>query len=333
MTYDHISTAAAWTASELRNHPDWIYQLLPSEIAEIDQALAKQQNSAYQTIDQSSFPLKHLSKKIAQKFLPQLEDGIGTLLIKGIDINKYSLSELEKLFYGLGTHFGTAVSQSQQGETLHHVYDHQVDGARGANSNVELCFHNDVCDVASLFAIRKAKEGGMSQLVSSVSIHNQLLKNHPHLLPPLYQPYYFFQKITAGQPCHAKPIFSIINDKFICNTIRAYIDWAQEKPDIPKMTALQIEAIDKLEEIANSLCYQFYLQPGDMLFFNSYTTLHARKTFHDAANNDQKRLLLRLWLSTDNSRELPESYRPFYDETKAGAIRGGIQPPQKQVTY
>ena len=55
-------------------------------------------------------------------------------------------------------------------------------------------------------------------------------------------------------------------------------------------------------------------------------TLHSRTAFEDYESADKKRLLYRLWLSTKNSRPLPESFRAVYHNIGAGEIRGGVLP-------
>ncbi|MFC7541552.1 hypothetical protein ACFQU2_21710 [Siccirubricoccus deserti] len=45
----------------------------------------------------------------------------------------------------------------------------------------------------------------------------------------------------------------------------------------------------------------------------------------EAATSDAaERQLLRLWLAMPGSRALPESFRPVFGETAAGAPRGGM---------
>ena len=41
----------------------------------------------------------------------------------------------------------------------------------------------------------------------------------------------------------------------------------------------------------------------------------------------QERLLLRLWLSTPNSRRLPRGFETLWGSTEPGVLRGGVAQP------
>ena len=338
--YEQLNIPAAWSRNQLVTCKDFIYTLSPAQLSEIDAALNYCKELSVERINKADFPLPTLSKTITDQFSDQLENGIGALLLKGLNIQNYNKSELEKIFWGLGLYFGTSVSQSVDGEKLHRVEDqgYKVGDkkARGTNSNIKLWFHNDVCDVAGLMCIRKASAGGESQIVSSASIHNKILQTNPELLEQLYQPYYFRRhniNTTLEHGFFSRPIFSSTQGQFACNILRPLIDRAQQLQAVPTMSEQQIKALDLFEKFAASeeLCHTFFLDPGDILFLNSYVTLHSRQAFVDYENSSNKRLLLRLWLSAANSRPLPESYRIAYGEVTAGAIRGGIKPITQEI--
>ena len=84
-----------------------------------------------------------------------------------------------------------------------------------------------------------------------------------------------------------------------------------------------------LSEIAQELCYEMTLQPGDIQLLNNHVMYHARDRYEDDAASGQCRLLYRLWLAMPNSRALPESFEVLFGNTDPGAIRGGIWPPER----
>jgi alpha-ketoglutarate-dependent taurine dioxygenase len=57
--------------------------------------------------------------------------------------------------------------------------------------------------------------------------------------------------------------------------------------------------IDLYEEIASrpDLRLDMALRPGDIQWLSNHTILHARSAYRDAADPDERRHLLRLWLS------------------------------------
>jgi hypothetical protein len=106
------------------------------------------------------------------------------------------------------------------------------------------------------------------------------------------------------------------------------IERAYGMPETPDMTELQREALDVLEKTAErtDLRVTFRQDVGDMLFLNNFVTFHRRTEFVDHDDPEQKRHLLRVWLSMPNSRPLDPRFAGNYGATAAGALRGGMKP-------
>jgi hypothetical protein len=51
-------------------------------------------------------------------------------------------------------------------------------------------FDDGIADYVGLLCIQPAKSGGLSQVVSGYSVHNELLAKHRDLLEILYQPWH-----------------------------------------------------------------------------------------------------------------------------------------------
>ena len=65
------------------------------------------------------------------------------------------------------------------------------------------------------------------------------------------------------------------------------------------------------------------LAPGDMQFVYNHTNLHDRTGFTDWPDPEQRRHLLRLWLSLPDDRTLPPVFAERYGSVEVGN-RGGI---------
>ena len=215
------------------------------------------------------------------------------------------------LYWGLGRHIGTAVSQSKDGDILGDVRNVGVDihspQGRGYKSNQRLNFHTDSADVVGLFVLCVAKSGGLSKVASSVAAHNEILRRRPDLLDVLYQPFYWSwnqQEPPGEPPYYRQPIFSMQDGKFACRYIRGQIVNAQRFPEVPRFTPQQIEALDLLDAVTNDenfhITYEF--KPGDLQLLNNHTCFHARTAFEDYPERERRRHLLRMWLSVPNSR-------------------------------
>jgi hypothetical protein len=108
------------------------------------------------------------------------------------------------------------------------------------------------------------------------------------------------------------------------------IERAYALPEIADMTALQREALDFVEAVAAEpeMHVRFRQEPGDILLLNNWVTYHRRSAFVDHEDPALKRHILRIWLSTPNSRPLAPWFKDNYGATEAGAIRGGMRKSQ-----
>lgn len=327
-----IEGPAAWRGADLAASRDWIHEFTPAEIREIEDALrsAKARGKTLDTLTKEDFPLPAVARRIAfaRDFL---EDGKGIYQFRGIKIDGYSKDDLRLLYWGLGRHLGTAVSQSKDGDILGDVRNVGVDihspQGRGYKSNQRLNFHTDSADVVGLFVLCAAMRGGLSKVASSVSAHNEILRRRPDLLELLYRPY---PRSRLGEEkggetmVYMLPVFGLRDGRFTSHYSRTYIEAAQQLPDAPRLTAAQWEAIDLLAAVADALCYRMRLEPGDMQFLNNHVIYHARDAFSDDAASGQVRQMYRLWLAMPNSRALPEDHAVLWGDVRAGALRGGI---------
>ena len=113
-----------WTGAELAGCDDWIFHLTPEHLTEIDSALARAHAEAPALYDVTAggFPLPTLAAELAH-LGDTLEQGRGFFLIRGIPVARYSDAELASIFWGIGTHFGVGLAQSNKGDRLGHVVD------------------------------------------------------------------------------------------------------------------------------------------------------------------------------------------------------------------
>jgi hypothetical protein len=132
--------------------------------------------------------------------------------------------------------------------------------------------------------------------------------------------------VDSAQPVTDNlPIYGYRDGYLSCRVIRERIDSAYRKLGAPLM-GLELEALDYIAELANSerVYLDMELLPGDMQYLNNYTILHARTAFEDGDTPEQKRHLLRLWLSfRDGRRPLAEGFPPAHGY----AVPGEPPPP------
>ncbi len=340
----------AWHGDDLKSSQSWVHALAPEELSELHAAVAglATTGGVAAPVDKGDFPLPTLGPRLAA-IGRELEDGCGVAKITGLPVDAYDRYALQMLWFGIGSHLGSPVYQNTQGELVHAICDEGPDvGARygevkiddqggaflssraRAMSNRLLRFHTDRCDVVGLLCVRPARSGGVSRIASSVAVYNEMLRRRPDLVEHLFAPYYrsrFGEEAGSNDATYALPIFGVRDGRFTSHYSRTYIESAQLLDHVPSMDAAQWEALDLLQAIAEELCLEMVLEPGDIQFLNSHVTYHARSAFVDDPRPQRRRLLYRLWLSTPASRALPQGHEVLWRNTGAGERRGGILQP------
>ena len=109
-------------------------------------------------------------------------------------VHRYSEEDLKAVYYGIGLHLGMPVCQNPRGDLLGEVAavgDSKDIRTRVYQTNLYLPYHSDPSDVVGLLCVRKAKQGGVSSLVSVARIYNEILEKHPEYLGLYYRMFYF----------------------------------------------------------------------------------------------------------------------------------------------
>jgi len=321
---EKIGGPAAWNGADLLAQRDWIRPLDGMAVEELDSALraATARGLDWSALTAESFPLPTLSRAMAD-VAEELENGRGAVKLTGVPVDRYGEKDLRALFYGLGNHIGTPVPQNGGRGMMRDIRDN---GGTRVESSDGLRWHNDRTDVVALLCVRKAQAGGISRIVSAVAIHDAMQARRPDLLAELYRDYFrstVGDEVGAETPYYPLPVFALCDGHFTCNFSKTYIEAAQRFAAVPRLTATQAEAVDMVMALAEELCFEMPLEPGDIQLLNNHVIYHGRTPFTDDAAAGRDRLLYRLWLSMPNSRPLPESHRPLWGRIEAGAIRGG----------
>ena len=203
---------SAWYGPELAGGRDWIEHLSDADIVEIDNAVQRLADLEIDipSIRQRDFPLPTLGPRL-QRILHEVLTGRGFVLLRRLPVERWSRRQAAIAFFGLGAHLGNARSQNAQGHVLGHVKDL---GMSSGDPNVRIYqtkerqgYHTDSCDVVGLLCLQPAKTGGLSSLVSSVTLFNELRHQRPDLLGSLFDP---IETDRRGEvPEGQKPYFQI----------------------------------------------------------------------------------------------------------------------------
>jgi Taurine catabolism dioxygenase TauD, TfdA family len=338
-----IQGPAAWYGPALALSRDWVFQLTADELTEIDEAVREHRRAGREMgdISAASFKLPTLGQKLAD-IQQQVLHGKGFVLLRGFNVAVRSLEECAIAYLGIGAHFGSFRSQNAKGHLLGHVRDLGLDinnpNVRYYQTNRALNYHTDSCDIVGLLCLKTSKSGGESRLVSSVTLHNEILKRRPDLWAVLFNTFPTDRRgeVPPGMdPWFDIPVFNWHRGELSTIYAGQYIRSAQELfPTARRLSALETEAIDYLDALADDdeLALSMDFLPGDMQFVHNHQILHSRTDFENWPEPERQRHLFRLWLAPLKARELPPAYKLRYGSIEPGN-RGGIITNSTKLTF
>jgi hypothetical protein len=327
-----VTGECVWTGATMKGRTDWIFHLTPQMIAEIESGIAAvdARGLSMPEIRREDFSMPAFDAVVGQ-LRDVVENGRGFVMLRGLPVERYSVEQCEKIFWAMGTHTGSAVSQNARGELLSHVRDKGLAfGAkevRGYETKSKLFYHNDNGDIVGLMCIHPAKSGGESRIVSTAAVYNAVLDRHPEYIDELCSGYIYHMRgeHPRGHPEvteHRVPLFSwhagrlssrytrnsiLIGEKFVGNEL----DGRGRAP------------LDLVDALCEELCFEMDFRPGDMQLVSNHSVLHSRNEFEDFEEEEKKRDLLRLWLNIPGSRPLTYEFATRYGP---GSARIGVPP-------
>jgi hypothetical protein len=316
-----LTGPAVWRGPDLEP-ADYLHELTPSEITEIERVRddLTARDIDLGAIDPESVPLPGLEATIAG-WLDRVENGVGFVVVRGLDIDRWTEREAGLAFYAVGRQMGRPVKQNDRGHLLGHIRDTGKDiftdqSARGYQVRIALPFHTDTStDLLSLMCLRTAKEGGESALAPLQTVYNEVLARRPDLIDTYYRPFNFDcrdEEHPDGGPFYTRVLASVGTDgRFSLRHNSGYARSAAHRFDeCPVLTEQQDELLALVDELTQdpTIHVRFLLEQGDIVLVNNYAIAHARSAFEDHDEPDRKRHLLRLWLVRYDGRPLAPDF-------------------------
>lgn len=324
---------AAWRGDEMAASEEWLVRMSDGEREELLAATRSLMNAGtpLQSVQPADFPLPTLGVRLAG-IRRELLHGRGFVLLRGLPVENLAIETVAAMYVGVGAHLGRMVSQNGAGHLLGHVIDIGRDEhdptARIYQTNARQFYHADSCDFVGLLCLRKAREGGYSTIVSSVTLYNEMCRRAPDLVEALFAPFHVDRRgeVPPGSPpWYHVPIFNWHAGLLTTYYVRRYIQSARRFPGVPPLTDRQIAALDLFDEIADdpAIHLSMEFEPGDVQVLHNHQILHDRTGYTDWPEPDQRRHLLRLWLCPPDGRPLPPAYAARWQSIEPGN-RGGI---------
>lgn len=328
---DPIRDASAWTRADLERDRSWEIHVTPAQAAEISAAVtgvaARGLRGAEFT--REDFPLPGFAPVLAEA-QEALEHGRGVVLFRGLPVQGDDEEGAARIAWGLGLHLGRPLRQNPRVNLagyrdgmIGHITDQGIDynapNAIGSGTSAEQMPHVDGSDLVGLLCVRPAEDrGGVSRISSSMAIWNALLEQAPDVIPTLEDG--FLHDLRGAERDGAGPltpfripVYSRVGGVLSCNFNSKTVEQAARKRG-EALTPTERRALDAVLSIALDPAYQYEmeLRTGDFQVLNNYTVLHSRTAWRDPPEPARKRLMLRLWLKSFETRPLAPNFAGGY---------------------
>jgi len=322
-----ITDRSAWRGADLLEDRSFEHELTDAHLAELACAAAKVADQTVMDLDLDAFRTPALIE-LMSAVSDELQGGRGFSLLHGFPVTAYPLDQLEKLYWGLCGHLGTAVTQNGQAGLIHYVTDGQLrpsQGNRGVGEPRESRLHVDLTDCVSLLCVRQAPDDPASRVSSSMHLYNEILQHRPRT--DLERLYAGFQWDRQGEHAahetpttgYRVPFFSQRDGVVSCQYNRGWILPAAKRLEMP-LSEAEAELFEFVDAVNHRDCFEFPFHAGDIQFCNNYTTMHGRAAHAAVPVEERKRVLLRIWLDFPEARAFSNEALVRYGIVRHGAL-------------
>ena len=311
-TIDHVVDGKkAWVRADIKRE-DWFFPLTPECLSELQAILAglRANPRPPEQLDPAHFALP-ACRGLMRRVQAALDDGVRFAVVDRLPLDQVSDDEAKALYWLLSSLLARPVQQKLTGTLVYDVHDTGKkatpgSGVRPDQTNMDQFFHNDNSynttqpEYVALLCVRPAKTGGVSQVISFYTLHNELVRAHKEVVPRLYQPFWFDRQkeYLPGEPAVlSAPIFSAHDGR-----LKVRLGLFQAKSGYTMMNETMdepaVKAIETLRKVFNkeALRFDFVMERGQIQYVNNLEIAHRRTTFEDYAEPQKKRLMVRLWL-------------------------------------
>lgn len=329
---------AGWTVDTLDDGWRWtLSDEQVDQLAAAADAVDATNRPALAQLHNNPPPLPSLAGQL-RSLKHNLLSGRGFEVIRGLPVDDLGPVRATSAMLAISAHLGSLRHQNANGDLVGHVRN---TGAQAVDPDVRLyqtserqTFHTDSTDAVGLLALRKARQGGQSLVVSARTAYHTVVARYGDLVDELFAPVATDRRgeIPAGhKPWFSIPVLTWWDGHLTVIYQRQYINSAQRFDQAPQPSPRQREALDAFDEVCNDalLHATMELEVGDMQFVHNHSVLHDRTAFVD--NPQQPRHLIRTWMSVPGDRQLHPVFAERYGTTTPGD-RGGVLGKDWEVT-
>jgi len=300
-----VRSAADWRPEELATD-DWQLPLTAKHRAEVLAAVAATAEMTLADLSPEAFVLPTLGP-ILHCLATGMHSGLGFTLLRGVPVEDLDEQGCERAAVGIASHVGGIAPQGPDRARLLHVRDQGADPlrptTRSYQHNQQLGYHADPTDIVALLCIRPAKSGGLSSIVSPVTVHNEIVRTRPDLAAELYRPWWHDRRSGDGPDSFfQRPVYSVDSaGRLTTHYGPDYMRSAQRGDHVPALTPQQETAMNLIEGLTHDdrFALTMDLRAGDFQLLDNSLVLHSRTAYEDHPEPQRRRDLIRLWLATD----------------------------------
>ena len=263
------------------------------------------------TIEQEDLRLPAFAREVPG-LRARLDHGLGFFVLRGLPLDDLEADEAQVLAWVISNYLGRVIRQNYTGLRVELLKDQKrADGDpyRISQTNRFFDFHSDngvleprPPNYIGLTCLHPARQGGESVLVSSYTLHNEVLARSPAMLDALYGEF-FADKPRLQTRAGAEdrpvryPIFQHRGAELYMRYNRAFLEQGAAKAGVA-LSRDAVQAFDLLDALMQreELVFRHVLQRGEMLVANNLATLHSRTAYVDHDTPGRERQLLRSWM-------------------------------------
>ena len=218
--------------------------------------------------------------------------GRGFLLMRGLPVERWSLRDGGDRAISASARISAAPARRTPRATCSgHVRDLGLDRRIPMSASTRPTRARPFTPIpatsSALLCLKTAQSGGLSALVSSTTIFNEMRRRRPDLLALLFAPIATDRRgeVPAGQkPYFEIPVFNWHEGHLSAIYQRQYINSAQRFADAPRLTPAHrrgARPVRRAGRRSRSCNMTMEFKPGDMQFVHNHTILHDRTAFVD----------------------------------------------------
>jgi alpha-ketoglutarate-dependent taurine dioxygenase len=309
-----VQDRRAWRRDTLSS-ADWLVTMPPRAIDELDAAIRQLRRDPLPTLllSPDQFSLSACAEVMGR--VRANLSSIGLAVVGRVPVERYEPEENRIVCWLLTQLLGRPVAQAWNGAVLYDVRDTGKTleyGVRRSVTNLDLTFHTDgpwldqPPHLVGLYCVNPAQEGGVSRFVSLLTVHNELRRRHPDLLPRLYRPYPWDRQAEHApddEKTGSQPIFQWDGRSFVGRFNERLIEAGAELAGTP-LDAEDQDAMEAMRRAVDSsgLHVEFTIERGQIQYLNNREFAHSRTDFRDASEPHRKRHLIRIWTREEGRR-------------------------------